>query len=157
MSYYLAGDYYRGSRGDFFGAIGGAIGKAVQVFRPAISAVAKLSPIGALISGAAGIVSRIPTPAGGFPLMPKGFSTGRPVPFTNVGFAGGGCGPGFHLAKSGSGRCARNRSMNPANPTALRRAIRREQAFVVLARRVLKGTGITIGRRSFGKKIGRKR
>lgn len=37
--------------------------------------------------------------------------------------------------------------MNVANPKALRRAIRREQGFVKLARRALKGTGYVVARR----------
>jgi hypothetical protein len=51
----------------------------------------------------------------------------------------------------------KNRSMNPGNARALRRGIRREQAFVALAKRALKGTGITVSRRSFGRKPARKR
>lgn len=59
-----------------------------------------------------------------------------------------GCAPrGYHLAKDGSGRMVKNRSMNVANPKALRRAIRREQGFVKLAQRSLKGTGYKIARR----------
>lgn len=54
---------------------------------------------------------------------------------------------GYHLAKDGSGRMVRNRTMNVANPRALRRAIRREQGFVKLAQRSLKGTGYKIARR----------
>jgi len=47
----------------------------------------------------------------------------------------------------------KNRRMNPANPRALRRAIRREQAFVALAKRTLKGTGVTVRRTaSFARK-----
>lgn len=47
----------------------------------------------------------------------------------------------------------KNRRMNPANAKALRRAIRREQAFVSLAKRTLKGTGITVRRTaSFARK-----
>lgn len=42
--------------------------------------------------------------------------------------------------------CVRNRSMNPANPKALRRAIRRQGQFVALAKRTLRGTGYTIKR-----------
>jgi len=38
----------------------------------------------------------------------------------------------------------KRRRMNVANPKALRRAIRREQGFVKLARRALKGTGYAI-------------
>ena len=39
---------------------------------------------------------------------------------------------------------ARRRRMNPANPKALRRAIRRQASFVKLARRALKGSGYAI-------------
>lgn len=56
-----------------------------------------------------------------------------------------GCPKGFHLNKSGymtragyvppRAKCVRNRSMNPANSRALRRALRREEQFVRLARR----------------------
>lgn len=38
----------------------------------------------------------------------------------------------------------RRRRMNPANPKALRRAIRRQSSFVKLARRALKGSGYQI-------------
>lgn len=58
-----------------------------------------------------------------------------------------GCAPsGYHLAKDGSGRFVRNRRMNPANPKALRRAIRRTDGFVKLAKRALKGTGYAVRR-----------
>jgi len=46
------------------------------------------------------------------------------------------------LAKE-EGRSIRRR-INPANPKALRRAIRRQDGFVKLARRALKGSGYTI-------------
>lgn len=53
----------------------------------------------------------------------------------------GACPRGFHLNKADGPKgpkgsyCVRNRSMNPANPRALRRAIRREEGFVALAGR----------------------
>jgi len=50
-------------------------------------------------------------PGGGLPIIP------RPT--------GVGCPAGFHPAKDRSGRCVRNRRMNPLNPRAARRAIRR--------------------------------
>ena len=50
------------------------------------------------------------------------------------------CPSGYHYAKDGSGRLVRNRRMNPANPRALRRAVRRMDGFEKLARRVLKNT-----------------
>ncbi|MFQ1042878.1 hypothetical protein, partial [Gilliamella sp. CG16] len=45
------------------------------------------------------------------------------------------CPSGFHMAKDGSGRCVRNRSMNVANPRALRRSLRRVAGFGKLAQR----------------------
>ncbi len=45
------------------------------------------------------------------------------------------CPSGYHLAKDGSGRCVRNRSMNVANPRALRRSLRRVAGFGKLAQR----------------------
>ena len=53
----------------------------------------------------------------------------------------------------------KRRRMNVANPKALKRAIRREQGFIKLARRTLKGTGFVITRRGMGgkrKAFGRK-
>lgn len=56
-----------------------------------------------------------------------------------------GCPKGYHLNKSGyytrggfvapRSKCVRNRTTNPANARALRRALRREEQFVRLARR----------------------
>jgi hypothetical protein len=45
----------------------------------------------------------------------------------------------------------RRRRMNVANPKALRRAIRRTDGFVKLAKRTLKGTGYTVARRGLSK------
>jgi hypothetical protein len=50
---------------------------------------------------------------------------------------GGACPRGFHISKSKHakhfGQCVRNRKMNPCNPRALRRAIRRATRFTRLA------------------------
>jgi len=51
----------------------------------------------------------------------------------------------------------RNRAMNPANPRALRRAVRRQQSFIALARRVMRGTGMSIKRSGFGRSKARGR
>jgi hypothetical protein len=55
---------------------------------------------------------------------------------------GGGCAPkGFHLCKSKhgckSGQFVRNRHMNPCNPRALRRAVRRATRFTKLAMKTI--------------------
>ena len=47
-----------------------------------------------------------------------------------------------------SGAPRKRRRMNVANPKALRKAIRRQDGFVKLARRALKGSGYTIVSRS---------
>jgi len=70
---------------------------------------------------------------GGAPLFQRRDLQGVPGP---GGMAASGCCPsGFHLAKDGTGRCVRNRSMNVANPRALRRSLRRVAGFGKLAQR----------------------
>lgn len=168
MAYYLTGDYYRGDyyrrRGDpgLFSAIGSVIKGAVSIGAGFLTG----GPGGALRAGA-GLVAgpRLPAspPGQGGLVLPGGvmISPQRIIPggAPFVSRQGGGGQPGYHLDKKNRSKWVRNRSMNPANPRALRRAVRREHAFVALAKRVLRGTGISIGRRSFGsrKKIGGRR
>ncbi len=73
----------------------------------------------------------------------------RAIPGGKTGLAcppGAACPPGFRLNKSAyflkdgtfvapGSRCVRVRRMNPANSRALRRGIRREEAFIRLARK----------------------
>ena len=126
-------------------------------------------PVGAVVGGMGGVSGPKITPAlpppgtvGGAISFPGGttFSgamipgRGRLPPFTATGPgvlpAGGrggtGAPSGYHFAKDGSGRLVRNRRMNVANPRALRRAIRRTDGFVKLAKRALKGTGYAVRR-----------
>jgi len=148
MAYYR-GDYYRGGRaqGDFWSTLGN-IGKVV---------------IGGLTGGPLGAAT-----AAGSMLMPRQGSN-LPVPMTppKINLPGGiGVNPGailpggapfitsnqgavpqgYHWAKDGSGKVVRNRSLNPGNARALRRAIRRQGAFVALAKRALSGSGFTFKR-----------
>ena len=162
MAYYLRGDYYRGdyyrSRGDpgLFSAIGSVI-KGFASGGPigAISSLFSKPGLPASPKGQGGLV--LP---GGVMISPQRIIPGG-QPFISRQGAPGGAGgqAGYHLDKKNHSKWVRNRSMNPANPRALRRAIRREHSFVALAKRVLKGTGITIGRRTFGsrKKVGGRR
>jgi len=70
---------------------------------------------------------------GGVPLFsPRDL---QPVPGPGGMMAAGCCPSGYHLAKDGTGRCVRNRSMNVANPRALRRSLRRVAGFGKLAQR----------------------
>lgn len=77
-----------------------------------------------------------------------GYQTGQTGSVSVQGVPGmnGGCPSGYHLNKSGyflkSGQyvppgtaCVKNRRMNPANPKALRRGLRRAAGFGKLARR----------------------
>jgi hypothetical protein len=54
---------------------------------------------------------------------------------------GGACPKGFHISKSkyskSYGACVRNRHMNPCNPRALRRAVRRATRFTRLAMKTI--------------------
>ena len=132
-------------------------------------------PIGAAVVGGAAGAGKPAPPAfslpgivGGQVTFPGGTSVGmgyqpgqalvpgqgRLPPFTATGagvIPGGGRGgamipSGYHFAKDGSGRLVRNRRMNVANPRALRRAMRRTDGFVKLAKRALKGTGYAVRR-----------
>lgn len=149
---YYRGDYYRGDyyRGDVSSFVRGAAKRLTGAFLPApISAALGMfgrgqsQPQGPGVKiGPISIHPRDVFPGG------KPFLTGAPgTPFAaqaQTGMAG------YHLDKATHSRLVRNRRMNPSNPRALRRAIRREHSFVALARHVLKGTGITIGRHRFG-------
>lgn len=52
------------------------------------------------------------------------------------------------VTKSGAVTTRKRPTMNPANPRALRRAIRRQDSFVKLARKALKGSGYQITTRA---------
>jgi hypothetical protein len=166
VAYYLTGDYYRGDyyrkRGDpgLFSAIGSVLKGAVSV----AGGFLRGGPTGALASGVSLFAPKqgLPAPrAGGGLTLPGGIGVhptrilpgGEPF----ITRQGGATRSGYHLDKKTHSYEVRNRSMNPANPRALRRAVRREHSFVALAKRVLRGTGITIGRRSFGSKRSAKR
>jgi hypothetical protein len=152
MGDYYRGDYYRG-RGDpgLFGTILGGIKKVA-------GAVLRRTPVGMAIGAVSSILPQLPAPrsAGGGLNLPGPFRVsptaiipgGRPF----LTREGGAVRSGYHLDKRTGTYEVRNRSMNPANPRALRRAIRREKGFVALARRVLRGTGMTISRKGMSRK-----
>ena len=164
---YLGGGYQRGDPG-LFGFIGG-IAKRIFKGSPVGQAVGAVG--GAVLGRASG---RLPDPTtiGG----PAGFQENglmlpqkvpgvrgqvqRILPYGETGYTcgpGGECPRGMHLNKSGywtsagfvapRTKCVTNRTMNVGNAKALRRSIRREQGFVKLAQRSLKGTGYKIARR----------
>lgn len=111
---------------------------------------------------------QLPVPAGtpgAQPVPGVGGTIQRILPGGASGYMAGMAPSGYHMNKSYSyakGLPAgsfpvRNRSMNPGNAKALRRAIRREAAFVGLAKRVLKGSGYTFKRTGVARKTVRRK
>ncbi len=166
MGYYLTGDYYRG---DYYGGrrmAGGGL----------LSAIGGLVRTGlGLTPGVGGLVGLLPAErraqqggqrVGPFQL-PRGIHLPglgpHPVeaPVMRHGKPHRGVlGPDgkYHTRRLNPKTGTYYRYMNPGNPRALRRAVRREHAFVGLVKRVLRGTGITISRHRFATKArGRKR
>jgi len=162
---YYQGDYYQGDyyQGDpFFGGLiaTGASWLAKKIFKRKLSQVGTTELARRTSTGlrraaygsaavAMGTGMTIPIPRTPFQMTPGAILPGGQPFFSRrsvslnlpVGSSGytappGGCCPtGFHLAKDGSGRCVRNRSMNVANPRALRRSLRRVAGFGKLAQR----------------------
>lgn len=140
---YLAshrGDYMGGYRGD--PGLFGFLGKVVKT---------GLGLAGKILPGPLGVAARFGSGL---------FGGGRPAPrFAPIGpmrmsqaMPGGTPIPGMRGffqrgVPGGATGYRKRRRMNPGNAKALRRAIRRTDAFVKLARRSLKGTGYTISRR----------
>jgi len=173
---YYMGDYYQGD--PFLGALlGKGIGwLAKKIFKrrlsPAAMTVAGSKTTGALmrtggaglaVAGVASILPSIPLP-GPFRMNPGAFFPGG-KPFISrepSAAAMGGevcCPSGFHpnkqtsMARATMGAapgtiCVRNRSMNVANPRALRRGLRRVAGFGKLAqrsRKTIKATAKAMG------------
>jgi hypothetical protein len=167
MGYYR-GDYYRGDyyRGDP-GILGTLAKGALKIGGTILG-----GPVGGVFgAAAASLLPGGPKPKGsGIGTISIGTKVIEPLsalpggrPFVRTAGAAPGQ-PGYHLNKGRGKRgeppgsyYVRNRSMNPSNARALRRAVRRQQSFVALARRVLRGTGMTIKRSGVGtKKKGRR-
>jgi len=81
-----------------------------------------------------------PAPGGTLPGLPPpgtgGFTLGGAIPAGSLACATDACCRGFHLNKSrgcdgspAGTKCVKNRRMNPLNPKALKRAIRRATRF----------------------------
>lgn len=160
---YYQGDYYQGD--PFLGALiaKGASWLGKKIFKRKLSTVGQTELARRVSSGGAGLVRgsapyiggavvgsglSLPIPFTPFKVTPQAFLPGGqplvsrrggqimgPPDLRGQQMAGGCCPSGFHLAKDGSGRCVRNRSMNVANPRALRRSLRRVAGFGKLAQR----------------------
>lgn len=160
MSYYNRpmGDYKTyGYAGDP-GWISSAWKTLKKIAKPIIGGLIG-GPVGAVIAGAAGggrVAAAPPGAPPGLPAPPG--AIGGAVSFpggTTVSVAGvlpthaglvGHTPAGYHLDKKTGTRWVKNRRMNVANPRALRKALRRTDGFVKLAKRSLKGTGYAVRR-----------
>lgn len=173
---YYRGDYYRGDPfiGGIFraaapfvrGAIGtvarrvGAAGRALAGMRPVQAAGRVVREVGLPTAVA------VATTRGTQAIIPGGGASGGESPnyAEGTGATGGGmvmmgakgmCPPGFHPNKSDSIKgpkgsyCVRNRRMNPLNPRALRRALRRSEDFEQIAKRTV--NALRSGPRKFKK------
>ncbi len=159
MAYYQ-GDYYEGDyyQGDpFLGAlIGGGISWLTKkIFKRSLTQPARARAGQMAIMKTSGLARRAAPVAAGvavgtgmkipIPFTPFQVQPSAMLPFGQPGITrraapammapGGACPSGYHLAKDGSGRLVRNRSMNVANPRALRRSLRRVAGFGKLAQR----------------------
>jgi len=143
MGYYMAGDYY--AAGGIFGSIGKLVKGAVGIGSKIIP-----GPVGAglgVISQAFGGGRATPTQPSQ-PLMlpggPRMIPARAPSIPERIQAAGQALMPGGVEHFPGAFPYRKRRRMNVGNAKALRRAIRRQQGFVKLARRALKGTGYTV-------------
>jgi len=160
---YYQGDYYQGD--PFLGALigSGVSWLAKKLFKRKLTPGAQLVAGQRVISGARRIAPvagglavasgmSIPIPFSPFKVTPQAFLPGGAPLFSRRGGVqaaspapaamGGACPSGYHLnkARACDGRepgtyMVRNRSMNVANPRALRRSLRRVAGFGKLAQR----------------------
>lgn len=140
---------YRGDPG-LFKSIGKFLKKAVPVAAGFLAG----GPVGALAAGIASSAAGAPSPSAAALVAPPI----APMPRALVKAPGLGGMVARQLPGGRSGYMApalqpelfplvgqrKRRRINPANPKALRRAIRRQAGFVKLAKRALKGSGYRI-------------
>jgi len=156
VSYYR-GDYYRGDSGNYYKGdpfLGGLIAAgARRVLAPLARKAGRWigrQTVGGLIGKTAGAAATAGTVvAVGREVMSPG--PGRPIEIDLGSMAPGGepfisrgqCPPGYHLNKADGPKgpkgsyCVRNRRMNPLNPRALKRGLRRAEDFEKFARRTV--------------------
>lgn len=136
MGYYMAGDYYQA--GGIFGSIGKFLGGVAKTAVGAVGGVLTTgTPLGA-VTGAlkgAGIIKapaapvQLQLPAAGVPTM-----MAPQIPGGGPPAAAGGA-TKWRYTKKGTLTTRKRPRMNPTNPKALRRAQRREESFIRIARK----------------------
>jgi hypothetical protein len=151
---YRRGDFYRGTAGDPF--LGGLFSKVFSVGKSLLGlggGGASTSAIEKAVSSGISKVSSFPGVGAMKQIGGKAIGIVKQHPvITGAGAAGiigavGGAvgttimhpalkGRGFHISRK-TGKMVKNRHMNPCNPRALRRAIRRAHSFERLAKHVI--------------------
>lgn len=123
MGYY-SGDYYRG---DYYTGDPGLLGGALKLFKGA----ARLTPAGSALSLIPAIARRGHAQAVKSKAVSGPFHRGEDIVVRPRGVA---------MARGQARQLGllRHRRMNPYNPKALRRAVRRAQSFAKMARKVLR-------------------
>ena len=156
MSYYR-GDYYRGDAGNYYKGdpfLGGLIAAGVRrVAAPLVRKAGRWvgrQTVGGLIGKTAGAAAaagtavsigrEMMTPG---PARPIEIDVGSMLPGGEPFISRGQCPPGYHLNKADGPKgpkgsyCVKNRKMNPLNPRALKRGLRRAEDFEKFARRTV--------------------
>ncbi len=96
---------------------GGIVGSIIDIF-------------GGIIGGRLPALPQLPpVPGGTPPLLPGRIPPAALAPGANGACVPNPCCSGQHLDKATGTKCVSNRRMNPLNPQALRRAIRRAKGF----------------------------
>jgi hypothetical protein len=145
-NYYAGDNYGRGSNyaaGGFFGSLVKGIGKVA-------GGILGLSPGGVIAKRA--VNALIPTFSRPTPFIAPDVGSDVPKDYPGAIKKPGGGLERFLPGGASGYILGRKKRMNVANPKALRRAIRRQRGFIKLAKRALRGTGMSIGTR--GRAIG---
>jgi hypothetical protein len=173
---YYRGDYYKGDPYLGFilkgaarlgaGLVRTVAKRSVQAGRALIGSSAGRTAVGTAVGGGVIVAGEeiarqagrrvFEETAGASPNYPEGTAGARPggpvmVPMGAKGM----CPPGFHPNKADGPKgakgtyCVRNRRMNPLNPRALRRALRRSEDFEQIAKRTV--NALRAGPRKFKK------
>lgn len=156
MSYYR-GDYYRGDSGNYYkgdpflGGLIAAAGRRVvaPLVRRAGQWIGRQTVGGLIVKGtgaaatagtAISVARDIARPG---PMREIDINVGNILPGGEPFISRGQCPPGYHLNKADGPKgpkgsyCVRNRKMNPLNPRALKRGLRRAEDFEKFARRTV--------------------
>jgi len=156
MGYYQ-GDFYAGTRGDpgFFGFLGGmaksavgmipGVGPALKAGLDLIKRAPRAAPAAAGMAAGGGMAiikggaQRLGQAIVKHPVLSAAAAAGAVGAFgvgEHILASGRRCHRGTHISKR-TGREVCNRHMNPCNPRALRRAVRRAHAFTKLAMKTI--------------------